>query len=82
MHYDLLKHQEPFSQPHSVTSQYISIPSLHFINTKLHKGNICHGRSNQLEVCPRYPRAIRSKTYRGYMKPRINPNAIYNVIFV
>jgi hypothetical protein len=25
---------------------------------------------------------IRSKTYRGYVKPRIIPNAIYNVIFV
>jgi hypothetical protein len=29
---------------------------------------------------PPYPRVIRSKTYRGYMKPRIIPNAIYNVI--
>jgi len=28
-----------------------------------------------------YPRVIRSKTYRGYVKPRIKPNAIYNVIF-
>jgi hypothetical protein len=24
----------------------------------------------------------RSKIYRGYVKPRIIPNAIYNVIFV
>jgi hypothetical protein len=31
---------------------------------------------------PPYPRAIRSKTYRGYVKPRIIPNAIYKVIFV
>jgi hypothetical protein len=35
---------------------------------------------------PPYPRVIRSKTYRGYGKPRIIPNAIYitsyNVIFV
>jgi hypothetical protein len=31
---------------------------------------------------PPYPRVIRSKTYRGYVKPRIVPNAIYNVIFV
>ena len=29
-----------------------------------------------------YPRVIRSKTYRGYGKPRIIPNVIYNVIFV
>jgi hypothetical protein len=29
-----------------------------------------------------YPRAIRSKTYRDYVKPRIIPNATYNVIFV
>jgi hypothetical protein len=29
-----------------------------------------------------YPRAIRSKTYRGYVKPQIIPNAIRNVIFV
>jgi hypothetical protein len=28
------------------------------------------------------PRVIRSKTYRGYVKPRIIPKAIYNVIFV
>jgi hypothetical protein len=31
---------------------------------------------------PKYLRIIRSKTYRGYVKPRIIPNAIYNVIFV
>ena len=31
---------------------------------------------------PPYPRAIRSKTYRGYVKPRIIPLAIYNVIYV
>jgi hypothetical protein len=31
---------------------------------------------------PPYPRVIRSKTYRGYMKPWVIPNAIYNVIFV
>jgi hypothetical protein len=31
---------------------------------------------------PPYPRVIRSKTYRDYKKPRITPNAIYNVIFV
>jgi hypothetical protein len=30
----------------------------------------------------RYPRVIRSKTYRGYVKPQITPNAIYNMIFV
>jgi len=29
---------------------------------------------------PPYPRVIRSKTYRGYVEPRILPNAIYNVI--
>jgi hypothetical protein len=32
--------------------------------------------------CAQYPRVIRSKTYRGYVKRRIIPNAIYNVIFV
>jgi hypothetical protein len=33
---------------------------------------------------PQYSRApvILSKTYSGYVKPRIIPNAIYNVIFV
>jgi len=31
---------------------------------------------------PPYPRVIRSKTYRVYMKPRIIPNAVYDVIFV
>jgi hypothetical protein len=31
---------------------------------------------------PPYPQVIRSKTYRGYVKPRIIPNAIYNVKFV
>jgi hypothetical protein len=33
-------------------------------------------------VVPPYPRVIRFKTYRGYVKLRIIPNAIYNVIFV
>jgi hypothetical protein len=33
-------------------------------------------------VMPSYGPVIRSKTYRGYVKPRIIPNAIYNVIFV
>jgi hypothetical protein len=28
---------------------------------------------------PPHPRVIRSKTYRGYGKPRIIPNAIYRV---
>jgi hypothetical protein len=34
--------------------------------------------------CPPYSGVIRSKTYRGYVKPRIIPNATYeyNVIFV
>jgi hypothetical protein len=31
---------------------------------------------------PPYPRVILSKTYHGYVKPQIIPNAIYNVIFV
>jgi hypothetical protein len=31
---------------------------------------------------PPYPRVIRYKPYRGHVKPRIIPNAIYNVIFV
>jgi hypothetical protein len=34
------------------------------------------------KVVPPYPRVIRSKTHRGYVKPRITLNAIYNVIFV
>jgi len=29
---------------------------------------------------PPYPRVIGSKTYRSYVKPRIIPNAIYNVL--
>jgi hypothetical protein len=33
-------------------------------------------------VVPPYRRVILSKTYRGYVKPQIIPNAIYNVIFV
>jgi hypothetical protein len=33
-------------------------------------------------VVPPYPRVIRYKTYRGYVKPRIIPSAIYNVITV
>jgi hypothetical protein len=33
-------------------------------------------------VLPPYSRVMRSKNYRGYMKPQIIPNAIYNVIFV
>jgi hypothetical protein len=33
-------------------------------------------------IVPPYPRVMRSKTYRAYLKPRIIPNAIYNVIFV
>jgi hypothetical protein len=41
------------------------------------QGMFCH-----CTVVPPYPRVIRSKTYRGYVKPRVIPNAIYNVIFV
>jgi hypothetical protein len=33
-------------------------------------------------VVPPHPRIIRSKTYRGYVKPRIISNAIYNTIFM
>jgi hypothetical protein len=33
-------------------------------------------------VVPQYPQVTRSKTYRGYVKPQIIPNTIYNVIFV
>jgi hypothetical protein len=36
----------------------------------------------RLQWCHRFPRVIHSMTYHGYMKPRIIPNAIYNVIFV
>jgi hypothetical protein len=38
--------------------------------------------SLQNKVVPPYPRVTCSKTYHGYVKPRIIPNAIYNVIFV
>jgi hypothetical protein len=31
---------------------------------------------------PPYSWVIRSKTYCGYAKPRIIPNAIYNTIFM
>jgi hypothetical protein len=31
---------------------------------------------------PPYPQVICSKTYFGYQKPQIIPNAIYNVIFM
>jgi hypothetical protein len=41
----------------------------------------CCTRYYYIGVAP-YPRVIHSKTYRGYMKPRIIPNAISNVIFV
>jgi hypothetical protein len=37
--------------------------------------NICTG-------VPPYPQIIRSKTYHSYVKPRIIPNTIYNVIFM
>jgi hypothetical protein len=33
-------------------------------------------------VVPPYPWVIHSKTYHGYMKLQIIPNAIYNVIFM
>jgi hypothetical protein len=33
-------------------------------------------------VVPPYPQVIHSKTYCGYVKPEIIPNAIRNVIFV
>jgi hypothetical protein len=45
------------------------------------KGVRWKGRMTYTGVPP-YPRVIRSKTYRGYVKPRIIPNAIYIVIFV
>jgi hypothetical protein len=35
-----------------------------------------------ITVVPPYLRVIRSKTYPRYVKPRIIPNAIYNVIIV
>jgi hypothetical protein len=41
-------------------------------------GSLC--RVNMNTRVPPYARVIRSKTYRGYVKPRI-ANAIYNVIF-
>jgi hypothetical protein len=41
--------------------------------------------SNNVNICnmvvPPYQRIIRTKTYRGYVKPRIKPNTLYNVIF-
>jgi hypothetical protein len=33
-------------------------------------------------IVPPYPRVIPSKTYRGYVKSRMIPNAIYKVIIV
>jgi len=39
-------------------------------------------RRQQYTGGPPYSRVIRFKTYRGYVKPRIIPNAIYNVIFL
>jgi hypothetical protein len=41
-----------------------------------------HGVTSQNTAVPPYPRVIRSKTYRGYVKPRIILNAIHNVIFL
>jgi hypothetical protein len=35
--------------------------------------------NHEIQVCP-HMRVIRSKNYRGYVKPRIVPNAIDNVI--
>jgi len=47
---------------------------------------ICAPLDNIYTDGPPYARVIRSKTYRGYGKPRIIPKAIYitsyNVIFV
>jgi hypothetical protein len=37
---------------------------------------------NYYTVVPPYPRVTRSKTYRGYVKPRVVPEAILNVIFL
>jgi hypothetical protein len=37
---------------------------------------------NKYTGVPPYLQVIRSKTYRGNVKPRIIPNAIYNVTFV
>jgi hypothetical protein len=37
---------------------------------------------NKIYSMTPYPWVIHSKAYRGYVKPRIIPNAIYNVTFV
>jgi hypothetical protein len=40
------------------------------------------GKVKKKYRCAAVSLVIRSKTYRGYVKKRIIPNAIYNVIFV
>jgi hypothetical protein len=47
---------------------------------KVFKKTTPNGKLNILVLS--YLPVIRSKTYRGYVKPRIIPNAIYNVIFM
>jgi hypothetical protein len=49
----------------------------------IYTGRIIHSTLGKINTgVPPYPRVILSKTHRGYVKPRIIPNAIYNVIFV
>jgi hypothetical protein len=62
--------------------------SLSLVGTPAAKGKLCSESLHNYNVpgsntvVPTYPRVIRSKTYSGYVKQRIIPNAIYNVIFV
>jgi hypothetical protein len=39
-------------------------------------------KGNEKIVVPSYPQVIHSKTCRGYVKPHIIKNAIYNMMFV
>jgi hypothetical protein len=54
---------------------------LQHFNLFLHSQKVCVYYS-EYTVVPPYPWVIHSKTYSGYAKPQIIPNALYNVIFV
>jgi hypothetical protein len=65
---------------------YINICRIYHANvyptgTQLHCGSVLCS-AFRVKVVPPYLRLIRSKTYRGYVKLQIIPNAIYKVIFV
>jgi hypothetical protein len=67
------------------TSKYFWGSLLHSIYTV--SANLPSGKAVKNSLIhntgvPPHPRVIRSKARRGYVKPRIIPNAIYNGIFV